>query len=385
MTIDTRPTITFFPVGNGDSVLVSVGEEFAMLVDVKITNAARDPGDASTYDLHRHLLDRLPRDGQGRPFLSVFVNTHPDQDHLLGFGDHFHLGPPGAYDDGAEEEKILVNELWFAPGIFNEYHADLSGDARAFKREARRRIELFRKKGGAPGAGDRIRILGSSDTDEVDGLRAVTTCAGETLSRFDGAARDDLSVFLHAPFKGDTDGEAYERNDASVVMQVRFRRGRDPLACRALFGGDAGSTIWEKIIARSADETLAWDLLLAPHHCSWTFFSEGRSEDAEASEAIMDFLRDRHLAGARVVASSKPIKDDDCNPPHFIAATKYREAVGPASLLCTGEHPTEESPKTLVFDVTENGPILRTGSPGTSSGASLAETYKPVFTPKTYG
>src|SRR5437762_9341727 len=43
---------------------------------------------------------------------------------------------------------------------------------------------------------------------------------------------------------------------------------------RLLFGGDAGAAIWSKILRRSDKDTLQWDLFLAPHHCSWSFFSE---------------------------------------------------------------------------------------------------------------
>lgn len=385
MVTSTRQSISFLPVGNGDAVLVSIGDDFNLLVDVKITQAARDPDDSSVYDVYGHLMRELPKDKRGRPYLSAFVNTHPDQDHLHGFATYFHTGDPSAYVKKPDEPKIFVNELWFAPRVFNEYHRDLCDDARAFKKEARRRIELFSQAKGTQLAGNRIRVLGASESEHVEDLKDVQTFPGEVLSHFDGVDRDDISIFLHAPFKGDTDDEVCERNDASVVMQLRFKRGTDPLACRILLGGDAGATIWEKIILKSADETLKWDLLLAPHHCSWTFFSDGPSDAEEADAAIMDFLRDHHLQGARVVASSKPIKNDDDNPPHFVAAKRYREAVGKMALLCTGEHPSEKSPRPLVFDVSEKGPILRTASPGTTSGASLAETYKPVLTPKTYG
>lgn len=379
--------LTAFPVGNGDTILVTVGKKFAMLIDMNITSAAVDANDKSAYNVYQHLMDVLPKDANGRPYVSVFVNTHPDQDHIRGIDKYLHLGPLSKYDDKAAEKKIVVNELWFSPRVFTEYHSDLSDDAKALKKEANRRIDAYNAKTADLAAGDRIRVIGWSDSDDVEGLDDVTSGAGTTITRFDGVDRDDLSVFVHAPFKADTDDEDGERNDTSIVLQLRFKIDDDPLACRVLLGGDAGCMIWEKIIERSAEDTLKWDLLVAPHHCSWTFFSEESSEEECASDVVVQLLSDHHLAGARVIVSSKPIKDDDDNPPHYIAAEKYKECVGKTSLLCTGEHPDEKEPKPVVFEMTKTGPLKRSDAAKSSAGSGTvtAETYKPVLTPKTYG
>lgn len=43
--------------------------------------------------------------------------THPDQDHLCGFGEVLHLGSPDDWDDDPEEGavKIIVDEIWCSP------------------------------------------------------------------------------------------------------------------------------------------------------------------------------------------------------------------------------------------------------------------------------
>ncbi|HTE19723.1 MAG TPA: hypothetical protein VK689_15260, partial [Armatimonadota bacterium] len=42
------------------------------------------------------------------------------------------------------------------------------------------------------------------------------------------------------------------------------------------------------------------------------------------------------------------------NPPHALAKRRYEEIV-PDDFLCTHEHPSEEAPEPVVFQVTENG------------------------------
>src|SRR5262249_34167261 len=118
-------------------------------------------------------------------------------------------------------------------------------------------------------------------------------------------------------------------------------------------------------------------------HCSWTFFSTSPSEDEDPSDIVLS-LFDMKREGAKVIASSKPIKDDDDNPPHFIAAERYREKVGAGNVLCTGEHPNTKKPEPLYFTMTKNGPVKDSAST-TSSVVSSAVRAAAVAVPKTYG
>ena len=88
------------------------------------------------------------------------------------------------------------------------------------------------------------------------------------------------------------------------------------------FGGDAGAGIWSKILERSDDETLKWDLFLAPHHCSWSFFSDRPyQENMVPAKNLLTILDKKIGDGSIVIASSKPIKNDDDNPPHYDTST----------------------------------------------------------------
>lgn len=149
-----------------------------------------------------------------------------------------------------------------------------------------------------------------------------------------------------------------------------------------IFGGDAGAAIWSKILELSEDETLQWDLFLTPHHCSWTFFSEFPYKEnkvpAKDSLAIMG----KALGNARVIASCKPIKDDDDNPPHHAAKQEYIKAVGKANFISLSETGDVKRPRPSSFEISENGPVLLDAK----EVGYVDDTVKQVASaPQTYG
>lgn len=378
-------TITYFPVGNGDTTLIKLADGTTVIIDLNVTEDSQDEDDDSRYDVHGHLIKEVRKDGSGRPHADVFLLTHPDQDHIRAFSTVFYSGDPGKYSEKDQrQDRIIVDEVWFAPRLFWEGR-DLSDDAKAFKKEVDRRIVVYRKGGAERNLpGNRVRIIGFSDNPELKGLEAIITVPGNTTNVINGSAKDGFEFFVHGPFKKETDADGDERNDTSIVLQARFAVGGVKTAALAFFGGDAGCTIWEDIIARSKTEDLLWDLFLAPHHCSWTFFSELPSEEEEPSEKILALLKSKKRTGAVVISSSKPIKDDENNPPHYIAAETYRSTVGKDRFLCTGEHPSESKPIPIYFRMTQNGP-QKDDYPKGSQVVSSAALKSTVATPKTYG
>src|SRR5271157_6512505 len=85
--------ITFFPVGNGDMTLITLGDASGttILIDCNIREAADDPED-KTRDAAKDLRQRIKRDANGRPYVDVFLQSHPDEDHCRGLRNHFYLG-----------------------------------------------------------------------------------------------------------------------------------------------------------------------------------------------------------------------------------------------------------------------------------------------------
>ncbi len=381
------PTITYFPVGNGDTCFIQLSDKTAFVIDLNVTEAASDVEDKSRYDVHGHLLKEVRYDGDARPHVDVFLLSHPDQDHIRGFTGVFYVGDPTKYTKQDKERGLIViDELWFAPRIFWPWEGkQLTDDAKAFRKEAERRIAVYRTGSGARNLpGNRIRIIGYTDNPDLKGLEAVITLPGTSINLINASVKKDFSFFVHAPFRKDTDDRWQERNDTSVVLQARFTVDGQEGAALAFFGGDAGCAIWEGIIDKSKGPTLAWDLFLAPHHCSWTFLSELPSEENKPSQKILTFLEKSKRTGAFVVASSKPIKDDDDNPPHYQAAELYKGKVGKDRFFCTGEHPNENKPEPLYFRMTKNGP-QKDDYPKGSQVVSSAALKATLGTPTTYG
>lgn len=379
-------SVAYFPVGNGDTGRIRLSDGTDVIIDCNITSDSRDGSVKARYDVHAHLLRESRKDGKGIPHVDAFVLTHADNDHCCGFEDTFYTGDPTSYGDAHRKRGlILVDELWFSPRIFAP-HEKLADSAKAFLKEAKRRRDLYR--GGKPerkNAGNRLRIIGSTDSEENQGLDDIITVPGNTISLINGKVKKDFSFFVHGPFKEDVDSEDDDRNKTSVVLQARFDVDGEKHAALAFFGGDADHLIWENILKRSRDEDLRWDLFLAPHHCSWSFFNETPYEDNKTPKKSSLEILGKKREGAMVVASCKPVRKNDDNPPSYAAAQQYKKAVGDKNFYVTSEHPDEKEPKPLVFEMSKNGPVKGGISKMASSLSSSAARDSVANTPQTYG
>ena len=230
---------------------------------------------------------------------------------------------------------------------------------RRFRAEALRRVKATFVAKGTVASGDRVRVIGYDDIltedDYVGFPRDRLSVPGHIVTELDGTdLADQFRAFIHAPFKDDI---ATDRNDSSVGLQVTLRRG-DALG-RALLFGDLCHPTVKRIFDRSKAGDLAWNLFLAPHHCSKSvMFWKG---EGEADETLQQDILDKIEAAAQtpgyVVSSSSAIpgnNDPGDNPPHAKARKRY-EAIAPTGFLCTMEHRDSEEPEPIVFAMTENG------------------------------
>lgn len=363
--------ISFFPVDNGDMTLVEFHDGKTLLIDTHIRADADDPeGDAP--DVAADLKSRLPKDKNGRPYVDAFLLSHPDEDHILGFERHFHVGPLADYADDNEKDvkkkRIVIKELWSSPLVFRRASKEhtLCADAKLFNTEARRRVKANVDKNFVVGDGDRIKVLGEDIDGKTDKLTAILTKVDETITTINGEKSSAFSAVLLGPLPFSDDQEEEEtitKNDSSVAINLRvFADSTDKQGCQFLTGGDAEVGIWERQWARhkKTPADLAYDLLQAPHHCSWHTLSWDSwgdlREKAQVSKEARNALS-QAKPGAFIVSSSKAIKDDDKDPPCIRAKREYEGIVKAVkgTFMCTGEYPNEESPETLTFTVTKDG------------------------------
>ncbi|HEX6958144.1 MAG TPA: metallohydrolase [Ferrovibrio sp.] len=356
-------SLTFFPVSNGDMTLVRLDNGQIILIDCNIRGAADDDDD-DTPDVATALRERLTRDGKGRPYVDAFLLSHPDQDHITGLRNHFHLGPPDEWSK--DDDKIFIREMWSSPIVFRRAGPNhtLCEDAKAWATEARRRVARFREDGLDTAEGDRILIMGEDVDGKTDDILGIVVKLDDTFSACNRADGGVFEARLLGPLaaEGEEDEEELEKNDSSVILRFSLKGGGISDRCRFLTGGDAGVAIWKRLWERHGEDNADWltyDALQTPHHCSWRSLSFDRwSElgekvkvDPDARNALSQTRK-----GAIIIASSKPIKKDDDNPPHERAKREYIDILGDDDerFTCTDEYWADEN-QPLEFEIKASG------------------------------
>lgn len=357
-------SITFFPVGNGDMTLVTFDNDQRLLVDLHVRKAADDDED-DTPDVMTDLRGRLARDEQGRLFVDGFLLSHPDKDHICGLESHFHLGPSDEWVE--EDDKILIREMWSSPVIFRRASSShtLCDDAKAWAKEARRRVALYRESGAVGSEGDRIQIMGEDEDGKTDDILAIVVKAEECVSTLNSVASGAFEARLLAPLPHADDDELEElltKNHSSVILRFSIRGGGILDKCRFLTGGDAEVAIWERLWGKHGAEQAHWldyDILQAPHHCSWHSLSYDSystyGEDAEVCDDARSALAQTRK-GAIIVASSKTIDPDDADPPSERAQREYISIVDDKSdrFICVADIWDDEA-RALEYEITSSG------------------------------
>ena len=348
----------FWPVANGDSTTIVINSEKLIQIDLNHLEASEND-DEPTWPVIDELIAGLPTKND-RPYLSVFVLTHPDEDHCRGFSKLL--------------EEVDIGELWFTPRIFLEYKKDLSHSAKAFKEEAERRVGATIEAKGDPGAGDRIRVFGYASLLEEDDYRDFPedrlVVPGNELTTVD---EDDVSqefrAFAHSPFKDDIEGE---RNDTSLGLQITLYEGDEDL--RALLLGDLKYPAVEQIFDVSEANDVSWNVLLAPHHCSKSvmYWQDDGDDEETLKQDILDAIETASKKLNQIVSSSNPIPSSNKkgdNPPHAKAKKRYEEVT--TNFVCTMENSSEDSPKPVVAELCE-GQITLVAAAGVSMSATEA-------------
>lgn len=359
--------ITFFACDNGDASLLEA-HGWTVMTDMNYRAAASDDDNEDVNDFAPTI-----RKACGNNRLNVFVLTHPDEDHLRGFGEIFHLGAPGDRDPDPDDGpvKLLVDEIWCSSYAADpNYSTDVS---KPVLDEIARRKRL---QGTAAGNydGNRLQIL-----EYVDGRQNQLTSG--ICWRLLAPNAEEAVIPMAA--NSSTPNSA---NPSSLIIQWTITVGGK--ASKLLLGGDSTVEVWERIDAEFDDESIDWHILLAPHHCSR--HSMGRKELVNGSEKFSwsrEALRAlNHPLGASPYVVSSSRKFGSKHPPHPQARERYWKILANGGEI-TGEIKERfkvtagklgKDAEDVVFNFTPNGPsfaVLSTPTIITSPSSSGGGGY----------
>lgn len=373
-----------FRVDNGDMMLIVLDSGKRILVDIDI-RADADDEDTDTPDVAGQLrkeLDGLGRDAKGRLYVDAFLLTHPDQDHIRGLAKHFHLGPPGDWSKSAD--KILIREQWSSPIVFRRASKDhkLCDDACDWSTEARRRVKKFREE-GAQEDGNRVLIMGEDIDGRTDDISDIVIKVDCVFSKISGTNDASFEARLLAPLRAEDEEEEelISKNDSSVILRVDLKVSK-VVKARYLIGGDAGVAIWERLWDRNKNRAarLEYDVLVAPHHCSWRSLSydswSDKGEEAQVNEAARNALGQAR-DGALIVSSSKPVEDHDDDPPCIRAKREYLAILDDVKgeFKCVADGSGD---KPLIIEVSSSGTKTRRAAFATALGVGTGIGSQPL-------
>jgi hypothetical protein len=258
--LPNKKAVIFWPIGTGDSTtLVLKPNELIMQLDLRHLEKADDPEEPE-WPIMDSLVKALPKNKKGRPYLAVFVLTHPDKDHVQGFAELL--------------RKVDIGELWHTPKIFRDQSNQeaMCEDAKAFHREADRRRKAILASPTAIKSGDRLRVIGHDDILNEDKYKNLPDLCksrpGNVVSFIDGVdLGGHFHAFIHAPFKDD---QAKDKNNTSLSLNVALWEGAK--CGQIFFFGDREyptiKSIFETTEQANNSDYLYWNVMLCSHHCS---------------------------------------------------------------------------------------------------------------------
>lgn len=333
------PSIEVFPVGNGDMTLITTANGKTILIDCYRKSGA-------DYDyLEERLKDSLNTDDKGRHYVDVFVQTHPDKDHITGFSAMFYRGNPEDWSDNST--KIRINEIWSSPRVFRRATAKgcdgnntLCDDAVKFNTEVKRRVKLYRDSGYIGDEGNRVIILSSDEDGKTDDIQSIVANLYTSFGHMSSISDQSLDAYLLAPADKQEvaeDEEELTKNNSSAIIRFDlehtfYDKTIDCDVTRTksfLIGGDAEVKCWEvlhdKLKSTEQLNELTYDVLLAPHHCSWRSLSndsESKCDDPQlnaSAHAALSFANENAL----ILCSSNEFGNS--TPPSQLARDEYEK------------------------------------------------------------
>jgi hypothetical protein len=356
--------VTFFSLGNADSCRIDTASGKKFLFDYGNEGNPDDKND-KRIDLAAVLKEDLKtskRDGY-----DVVGFTHLDNDHVCGAPEFFYFEHAVKYQS---KDRAKIGQMWVPAAVIVEDHPD--GDAGIVQAEARYRLK--NKKG--------IRVFSRPDVLrdwmtkqglKIEEYADFIIDAGRVVPDFNFLT-DGIEFFVHSPFAERCDGEVIDRNEASLVFQVRFAEGISQTDL--ILSADTTHEVWASIVKvtkyHKREDRLAWDIFKLPHHCSYRALGPDKGKDAtKPIDEVKWLVEKQGRTGCHVISTSDPIpaKDTDL-PPHRQAANYYKGVVAEkdGDFIVTMEHPSVSAPEPIVLEIGANGVTYS----ATKSSATLA-------------
>ncbi|HSH67976.1 MAG TPA: hypothetical protein VLB84_19720 [Bacteroidia bacterium] len=343
-----KTKITFFPIGNADTTLISLASGKQILWDF-----ANMKGDRHC-DLPAELNKRL-----GTANFAVACFTHGDEDHVKGMSEYFYLEHAKVYQVGNRKK---IDDLWVPAALLLENRNDLCADATILQAEAKYRflelkngIKIFSKPNELKGW---IEQKGISFNEVAHLIVDAGTCVPGWNKVLDG-----IEFFVHSPFKGHVDeNTVIDRNCAAIIAQATFGNNAET---KFMLFGDGDSDNLKDIVKiskfKKSENRLQWNISHLPHHCSSKAINnaaKGIVKTTPIPEVKTLFEEHGEQNGLLISPSDIILKKDTDQPPHYQAHNYYsEEVVAPKSgnLIVTMEYPTKSKPEPLEIEITAEG------------------------------
>jgi|MTBAKSStandDraft_1061840.scaffolds.fasta_scaffold22515_2 hypothetical protein len=347
--------VTFFPLGNADTCRIDLEGGKKLLFDYAHWKDAEDEDDLR-IDLARSLREDLEE--AERDDFDIVAFTHVDDDHIHGATDFFYLDHAQKYQD---KDRIKIKILWVPAAVIIE--EGLKDEAAVIRAEARHRlrenygIRVFSRP-------DALKDWLENEGLSIESRSHLITDAGQVVPGFTTES-DGIEFFVHSPFSKTADeGNLVQRNEASLVFQVRFVVTETKT--RMLLAADTTYEIWKDIVDitkhKGNESRLIWDIFKLPHHCSYKALGPEKGEKKTTPIEQVGWLLEQGQNGGVIVSSSNIIPEtDDKQPPHFQAAETYKDRAADidGEFKVTMEHPEKTAPDKLVIVIDGGGATLK--------------------------
>lgn len=358
--------LTFYPLGNADSCLIDLEDGEKILFDF---GDEGDPNDED--DLRIGLCATLREDMESakKTAYKVLAITHLDNDHTCKADTFFWLDHAKKYQS---KDRFKIGVLWVPAGVITESRNGLCDGAKALQAEARHRL----KEGYGIRVFSRPAALKSwleANDLKLEDRDEFITDAGQLAPEFTIDA-DGVEFFVHSPFASRQDGQLFDRNRDSLVMQATF--DVDGARTRVILGSDAAHDAWTEIVNitkyHKREERLEWDVFKLPHHCSYlTIGPEKGADKTSPVDNVKWLFEEKGSDRCIIVSPSWPIpskgstEDKAQEPPHRQAKNYYVDDVVDAKdgeWVVTMEHPKASAPQPVVVEITAAGATLKKAS-----------------------